>query len=62
MLARCVVDGDCCAMLLLAPAGRSVWQTFQAPLGVCVYRKGIDWANCLAALIKQLPALATLQA
>lgn len=63
ILARCIVDGDCCAMLLLAPAGRSVWQTFQpsqAPLGACVHRTGADWKNCLATLVKQLPGLATL--
>ena len=63
ILACCRIDGQCCAMLLLAPVGRSTWQTFQpsqAPLGACVHRKGIDWAGCLAALVKQLPGLVTL--
>lgn len=63
ILARCMIDGECCAMLLLAPGGRTVWQTFQpsqAPLGLCVHRRGTDWAGCLAALVKRLPGVTTL--
>lgn len=63
ILARCVIDGQSCAMLLLASQGRGVWQTFQpsqAPLGACVHRKGVDRAACLATLIKQLPGFTTL--
>ncbi|MGI4938933.1 MAG: GNAT family N-acetyltransferase, partial [Janthinobacterium lividum] len=62
VLARGSIGGDTCAMLLLVPVGRGVWQTFQpsqAPLGACVGRTDLDWPAALSALLPRLPAMAT---
>lgn len=60
----CLMAGNrATAMLLLKPHGRGVWETFQpsqAPLGVGVRGPGLDWPECLAALLPALPGMTTL--
>jgi hypothetical protein len=52
------VEARVIAMAILTRKNGLVWETFQpsqAPLGACIYRRDIDWAECVGKLIRSLP-------
>lgn len=49
------------AMMVLSRKNGFTWETFQppqAPLGICLHRREVDWTACLTTLIARLPGSA----